>query len=61
MANLMRLFMALAYRAADGWCAACARRELAPLALNAYPEAYCDFKQTMQVRRCYLPAGLCLA
>ena len=35
-----------------GWRAACARRELAPLALYAYPEAYSDFKQTMQVRRC---------
>lgn len=42
--------------AAAGCCAACARRDLAPLALYAYPEAYSDFKQTMQVRHCCAPA-----
>ena len=48
--------LALAYSAAAGCCAACARRELAPLALYAHPEAYSDFKQTMQVRCCCVPA-----
>jgi hypothetical protein len=28
-------------------CAACAREELAPLALDAYPEAYLDFKHAL--------------
>jgi hypothetical protein len=27
--------------------AACAREELAPLALHAYPEAFLDFKKTL--------------
>ena len=29
--------------------AACARQELAPLALDAYPEAYLEFKQCLQL------------
>ena len=28
---------------------ACARRELAPLALDAFPEAYTEFKQAMHL------------
>lgn len=45
-------------------CAACARRDLAPLAMNAYPEAFNKFKETLQacshperiVKSCLLPA-----
>ncbi len=45
-------------------CAACARRDLAPLAMNAYPEAFSHFKQALQAcshperisKSCLLPA-----
>ncbi|KAF8065521.1 STY13 [Scenedesmus sp. PABB004] len=33
--------------AGDAAALACARQELAPLALDAYPEAYCDFKRVL--------------